>query len=229
MWTKVAIALLTSGAVLTGQAAQAHDHDGRGNDRYEHDRSWDYARVIDVQPLVRQIRVSVPRRECYQERYDDRGYDQGGYSVNNDGDRYLGGYGPRRSTAGSMILGGIVGAAIGNSIGSGDGRRAATVAGAIIGSAIGHDAGERRAARDGGDYDGNNYDTRDRGYRDSRSYPVERCQTRYEDRYENRIDGYRVTYEYHGRRGVTQLAYDPGDRIRIPSERRCDNDRHDDD
>ena len=74
---------------------------------------------------------------------------------------------------------GIVGAAIGNSIGSGDGRRAATVAGAIIGSAIGHDAGERRAARDGGDYDGNNYGTRDRGYNDSRSHPVEnhRCAT----------------------------------------------------
>ena len=207
MWTKVGMALLSPGLVLIGPVAEAHD---RGRD-------WDFARVIDVQPLIRQVRVSVPRRECSEEtRYEDtRGY---------DGGRYLGDYGPRRSTAGSMIFGGIVGAAIGNSIGSGDGRRAATVAGAIIGSAIGHDAGERRAARDGTD-DGYG----DSGYRESQPYTVERCQTIYQDRYEERVEGYRVTYVYQGRRGVRVLPYDPGDRIRVPSERRWNDDRDDDD
>ena len=52
-----------------------------------------------------------------------------------------------------------------------------------------------------------------KGYGAERVY--ERCETRYRDSYEERIDGYEVTYEYAGRRYLTQLPYDPGDRIRI--------------
>lgn len=110
-----------------------------------------------------------------------------------------------RGAAGSMILGGIIGAAVGNQFGGGDGRRAATVAGALIGSAIGHDRAERRNAH--GYY-------ADAGYSE-RPYEVERCDVRYDEDYEERVEGYRVTYLYNGREHTTRLPYDPGDRIRV--------------
>jgi uncharacterized protein YcfJ len=157
-------------------AAYARDYDG------DYDGDYDWARVIDVRPIVTRVRVDEPRRECWDEtRYEDP---------------------PRRpGAAGSMVLGGIIGAAIGNQIGAGDGRRAATVAGAIIGSAIGHDAGERRRS----------------GYYDPepRPYTVQQCSVRYESRYDERVDGYDVTYEYNGRRMRTRLPYDPGPRMRV--------------
>ena len=44
---------------------------------------------------------------------------------------------------------------------------------------------------------------------------VQRCDTRYEKEYEERIDGYRVTYEYNGREFTTRMPYDPGEKIRV--------------
>ena len=38
---------------------------------------------------------------------------------------------------------------------------------------------------------------------------------RYRDSWEERVDGYDVTYEYAGREYVTRMPYDPGERIRI--------------
>ena len=43
----------------------------------------------------------------------------------------------------------------------------------------------------------------------------ERCDVRYRDSWEERVDGYDVTYEYAGREYVTRMPYDPGERIRI--------------
>ena len=48
-----------------------------------------------------------------------------------------------------------------------------------------------------------------------REYTVERCEVRHIDSWEERTDGYRVTYVYNGRKGVTELPYRPGDRIRV--------------
>lgn len=42
----------------------------------------------------------------------------------------------RGNNTGSIILGAVVGGALGNTVGSGDGRRAATVAGAVAGGAV---------------------------------------------------------------------------------------------
>jgi uncharacterized protein YcfJ len=189
MSSKAMTGLMVSGLLLVGQAAYATDWDGpRGRSGY------DYARVVDVDPIVRHIKVTTPRRECFTEtRYEEVRSGYGG--------------GAPRGAAGSMILGGIIGAAIGNQIGSGDGRRAATVAGAVIGSAVGHDAADRRAARAGG--------YRYREVVEERPYEVERCNVRYDEEYEERIDGYRVTYEYNGHRHTTRLPYDPGDKIRV--------------
>jgi uncharacterized protein YcfJ len=44
---------------------------------------------------------------------------------------------------------------------------------------------------------------------------VQRCETRYHDEWQERVDGYRVTYLYHGHRQVTEMPYRPGDRIRV--------------
>ena len=45
--------------------------------------------------------------------------------------------------------------------------------------------------------------------------PVERCETRYRSHQEERIDGYRVMYRYHGQKYVTEMPYDPGNRIKV--------------
>jgi uncharacterized protein YcfJ len=176
--------LSLAAALVTFAAAPAFaDHHWRpvGDDDRPAGDDYDYARVVDVRPLVTRVRVDEPRRECWDEtRYEAP---------------------PRRGVAGPMILGAMIGGALGNQIGRGDGRRAATVAGAIIGTALGHDAAERRRDRD--------YDP------EPRPYTVQQCDVRYESRWNERIDGYDVTYEYHGRRYHTRLPYDPGDRIRV--------------
>jgi uncharacterized protein YcfJ len=189
MLSKAVTGLVSAGLLLTGQAAFADPWHGNPHWRNA-GPEYDYARVIDVDPIVRHVRVTTPTRQCWTEtRYEEV---------------QTGGYDPRRGSAGSMILGGIIGAAIGNQIGRGDGRRAATVAGAVIGSAIGHDTADKRNARNAGPV-----------YTETRPYETERCEVRNEERFEDRVEGYRVTYEYAGRRQTTQLPYDPGDRIRV--------------
>jgi uncharacterized protein YcfJ len=100
---------------------------------------------------------------------------------------------------GGTLIGGAIGTAVGNQIGRGSGKDVARVAGALIGGAIGHNVSvdrERQLHGDGGRV-------------------VERCEVRYRDRFEERIEGYDVTYEYAGREYVTRLPYDPGDRLQV--------------
>jgi uncharacterized protein YcfJ len=199
---KVLVGVLAAAFTCASAGAFAQDHryddrpgdryddryddrqDNRYDDRDDRDSAYDYAKVIDVQPLVTRVRVSTPEQDCW----DETRYDQGGYR------------GPDRRTAGGTLLGAVIGAAIGNQIGHGDGRRAATAAGAVIGAGIGNSQAQRRA-----------------GYPATppREYTVQRCETRYHDEWQERTDGYRVTYLYHGRRQVTELPYRPGDRIRV--------------
>jgi uncharacterized protein YcfJ len=101
------------------------------------------------------------------------------------------------AVGGRTLLGGIIGGVIGHQFGSGRGRDAATIAGAVIGSGVGYDSARRRAE----------VSTEER--------VVQRCATRYERDYEERIDGYRVTYEYNGREFTTRMPYDPGETMRV--------------
>lgn len=97
------------------------------------------------------------------------------------------------------ILGSILGAAVGNQFGSGSGRDVATVAGAVLGGSLGHDYKNRRMAPYGRTYQA-----------------VERrCGTVHDVHDEERIDGYDVTYRYHGRDYTTRMDHDPGDRLRV--------------
>lgn len=142
--------------------------------------TYDYAKVVDVDPIVHQVRVETPRRECWDEVREVRA-----------------GYGDSHGMGG-MVLGGIIGGVVGNQIGHGRGNDVATVAGTLIGAAVGHDIAAKRAV-----------------YYGPREEVIERCTVRYEQRYEERIEGYRVRYVYNGREYTTRLPYDPGDRIRV--------------
>lgn len=101
------------------------------------------------------------------------------------------------AVGGRTLLGGIIGGVIGHQFGSGRGNDAATIAGAVIGSSIGYDSARRQVG----------VVTEER--------VVQRCATRYERDYEERIDGYRVTYEYNGREFTTRMPYDPGNTMRV--------------
>ena len=158
-------------------------NDGRYDDG---DAAYDYARVVDVQPLVTRVRVTTPQRECWDEtRVDDRGY----------GNSPL-----PRSAAGGAVLGGIVGAVLGHQIGHGHGRDAATAAGAVVGAAVGSQQAQRRAA-----------------YASAPPQSVHGAALRdaLSREWQERTDGYRVTYVYNGRRQVTEMPNRPGDRIRV--------------
>lgn len=82
-----------------------------------------WARVLEVKPVVRVVRVYTPVRECRAVEVVR--------------------YAPYTDPAGAAVAGAVIGAIVGNQIGSGDGRRVATGAGAIIGGKSFH----RRAQR----------------------------------------------------------------------------------
>ena len=98
---------------------------------------------------------------------------------------------------GAALIGGIIGGVIGHQFGGGRGKDVATVAGALIGV---------NAARD-------------HGYRNGRvverTVYETRCSTVSHTRYEEQVQGYDVTYKYHGRLFHTRMPYDPGKRVRV--------------
>lgn len=177
----VAVGLLgIPGSALAAPPPWAH-----GN-RHLVDDGYDYARVVDVDPIVTRVRTEVPRRDCYDEVQRSSSYSRG----------YV------RDSAAPTIIGGIIGGVIGSQIGHGHGRGAATIAGTLLGAGIGQAASRNANA---GDYD----------YDEPQERVVQRCSVSYDDQIEQRIDGYRVTYVYHGREYTTRMPYDPGDSVRI--------------
>jgi uncharacterized protein YcfJ len=143
---------------------------------------YDYAQVVQVQPIVRKIQVSTPVRECWEENEVRTVSSQPGVS-------------------GSAIVGGIIGGLIGNQMGQGHGRTAMTVMGVALGSTVGQAASRQGAAQ-----------------AETVSYPVQRCQTRENISYQERVDGYQVTYKYHGQTYRTRMPYDPGKKVKVRVE-----------
>jgi uncharacterized protein YcfJ len=107
--------------------------------------------------------------------------------------QYYSRYERRRDSSGRALAGAVIGGVIGHQFGSGRGKDAATVAGSMIGAAIGHGPVRRVDVAE----------------------PIERCATRYENRLEERIDGYQVLYRYHGQTYSTRMPYDPGKKIKV--------------
>ena len=125
------------------------------------------ARVISSTPVIQQ--VQVPRQVCNDQPYAVQQPNSG---------------------AGAAI-GAIAGGAMGNAIGGGGGRAAATVLGLIGGAVVGDRVEGGGAAVQN----------------------VRQCTT--QTFYENRAVGYNVTYEYGGRQFTVQMPNDPGPSIRL--------------
>ena len=84
--------------------------------------AYDFAKVVDVRPVYREVEVSNPVRECWDEPVIR--------THNNTGHK----------SASGMAVGGILGGVIGHQIGKGNGNKLATAVGTLIGAQIGHDA-----------------------------------------------------------------------------------------
>jgi uncharacterized protein YcfJ len=97
---------------------------------------------------------------------------------------------------GGAIIGGVAGGILGNQVGGGHGRTAATAAGAVVGALV-----------------GDRVQNNNNGGGTVTEQPVQRCHT--VDRWETRVNGYAVTYEYRGHEYTSVMPRDPGDRLRL--------------
>lgn len=147
----------------------------------------DFAKVTGVTPQVEQI--NRPRQDCHTEMV------QVNRQVQTNQQR-----GGERSNGGAVI-GGIAGAILGNQVGRGNGRTAATAAGAVIGAI----SGDR--------IDNSNGNGQVVTETVTSEQPVQRCRT--VDHWESRTTGYSVNYEYKGRGYTAMLPYDPGTRLKV--------------
>jgi uncharacterized protein YcfJ len=150
------------------------------------DTHYESAVVTDVQPIFRIVQISTPREVCWNEPVRNAGYREKG--------RY------RSHTP--TLAGGIIGGVVGNQFGGGRGRTAMTVAGTLLGASVGRDAGYRhRAGR--------------RGAKKVTYSSQRRCEIEEVLHEEERLDGYRVTYAYHGSTYVTRTEEHPGRNIKL--------------
>jgi len=82
---------------------------------------YDYATVIEVKPIIKTVRVSMPREECWDEEVVYR---------EQHGDSGVG-----------TVVGGILGGAIGNAVGHHKrNKQVGAVVGAVLGATLGHAA-----------------------------------------------------------------------------------------
>ncbi|WP_207062697.1 glycine zipper 2TM domain-containing protein [Motiliproteus sp. SC1-56] len=180
---------LIAGIVIAGLSSSVlADHRGdrfdRGHGKPHRGGQTDYARVVDVEPITETLTHRIPRETCWNEqvRYEEP----------------VGG----RDSATPVILGGIIGAAIGSSLGNNhhkSNRTIKTVALGALGASIGNDIA-RRSHPGATRVD----------YRTE-----EHCEVSYDTQYEERIRGYDVTYKYRGETYRTRMDYDPGKRIKV--------------
>ena len=139
---------------------------------------FDNARVRSAEPQYETI--SVPRDECAS------------HWVNDTRRTVVGG-----QNYGGAIVGGVAGAVLGNQIGKGHGREAATAVGAVVGAF----AGDRLA----------NQDRREQYEEVPRQ--VTSCRT--VNDVQTRITGYRVGYDYRGQHYTTMMREDPGPSLQV--------------
>ncbi|MEX1198085.1 MAG: glycine zipper 2TM domain-containing protein [Pseudohongiellaceae bacterium] len=92
-----------------------------GNDRYG-EASHEYARVIESRPVYRQVSVSQPREQCWNERVRTAANGRGNGSDT------------------PALVSAVVGGAIGNAVGTNkSSRRVGAVVGAVLGHSVGRD------------------------------------------------------------------------------------------
>ncbi len=153
------------------------DNDWRNHGRHDHRHESSavvYADVISVVPIIEYVYSSQPVREC----------------------RTVGTVSYERQSAGpGLLLGGVIGGAIGQDIARSTGNDVAIVAGTLIGAAIGHDISHTRTT--------------------VVTQPQYECNSHQHQHREERITGYQVQYRYAGRIYSTHTDRHPGDHIRV--------------
>lgn len=117
--TLAVAALIFAGGVAAGDSVSRGDY--KDHDIAPRQQYFDYARVLSARPIYREVEVSRPVRECWEEPV---------YHTSH----------LRPKSAGGMLAGGLIGGIIGNQIGKGSGRKVATAMGTLIGAGIGHEA-----------------------------------------------------------------------------------------
>jgi uncharacterized protein YcfJ len=141
----------------------------------------DNARVRSVDPQYEN--VQVPRNECSTQQV----YEQQQRPVQGQGGPNMGG----------LVIGAVAGGLLGNQVGKGHGREAATAAGAVAGA-----------------YVGNSVAGGNRGYQvEQVPRDVTTCRT--VNDVQARLTGYRVTYEYRGHQYATVMRRDPGPTVPV--------------
>lgn len=107
----------------------------------------------------------------------------------------------QRASATGPILGAIIGGALGNAVGNGKkNKQVGAVVGAVLGGSIGADISRKHR----------------RPHHEDVTYRTEEvCRTNREERSEERLAGYNVTYVYAGNAYTTRMKRDPGDSIRV--------------
>lgn len=182
-------------------AAQNHrnngyknNHNNNGHHQANHSQvSYDYAKVVNVQPSYETYQVNNPVEQCYQEQVpvnDRASYRKGNGSYTNE------------------IIGGVIGAAVGNQVGKSGGGKArdvVTVIGGVLGASVAHDIERRNTRRNG---------SNDR-YQQNRYKTVEHCEIKDSYTTERKVVGYDVAYQYNGKTFHTQSNQHPGKRIRV--------------
>jgi len=200
--------LIIAATVVAGMSNVAF----AGDKLQQRHRFTEYATVIDVEPVFKRIRHQNPHQECWIEEEETVVIREGGNRSFGQS-RQLSS--SRNYSGADAIVGGLIGGVIGNQLGKRGGRGArngATVAGAIVGSVIANEARgkdvsrPRRAQR--------HTQTR-QPQRIVTTRPVEHCKETMHTSYEQRVQGYDVTYEYRGRTFQTRMKRDPGDQIEL--------------
>ena len=116
--TRLALASL----VLVAGQGNAEDYSSNSG---RHGAVYDYAKVIDVTPVVRFVTVTTPVKECWEEA------------------AYYTQALPDAGRVGKTLFGAIVGGVIGHQFGSGRGNDAATIAGLLVGAAAANGSSNR--------------------------------------------------------------------------------------
>ena len=119
----------------------------------------DYATVISVEEVYKQYRTEEPYQECYIKE-----------TIQNQGD----------GSATNEIMGAILGGAIGNQFGDGDGKEALTLAGIFLGASIANDAEKANSTG-------------------QVVVSQEVCETKVKTSFVNRLNHYLVHVDYEGR------------------------------
>ncbi len=239
-------ALALASTALSG-AAFADDYYNQGNrSGYEYNNAYgnngaryDNARVISVDPIIDQY-TSQSRRECWvvssrnNNRYGNR-YNHNRYSNNYDhsynNDRYSNGrYNNGIGNNTGAVLGGVIGAALGNQVGDGDGRRAATAVGAVLGYAIARDAQNNRSGSNR--YSNNGYS--DNSYNNNYDYRNDRQSNGYYTEPNGQLrcrmvndDNYAYGYQNNRYQNNSDYRYGRDQYVNQRYQDRYDHDRND--